>query len=347
MKKFNLTLNKDFKYEELTEGLRGKDINLRFHDSDFMPDFAIVEVKSEEVLQSINFISEYEESGVGYLLGRRPELDTSMLIKTVPKPNIECKDLKDVGLYGLGVGIAVIDSGYNEEYCGKIEEAENFSSGPNALAHDGHGNIVISIIKKYAGMAKIYSAKVCQEGNKIDEESVHRALKWIRGIEGIKLINMSIGFERNCVGSCNLSRAINKMVDLGYIIFAAIGNDGEKAARCPACAEKIVAVGGLDPEGNKVASFSNKGHINGFNKPDLLTSAHGFTYSQGVPNPYWGTSFAAPILTGIVGACYPKFISGNIKQTLIDCCTQLVDQPFSKQGNGKFELEKLLEVLHQ
>lgn len=346
MKKFNITLNRDFEYQELVEGLRGEGVNLRFYDEHFMPDFAIVEVSSQEILNNINFISEYEESGVGHLLGRRSELDTSMLIKVVPKPNVECQGLKQLGLYGLGVGIAVIDSGYNEEYCGKIEAAENFSSGPNALAYNGHGNIVISVIKKYASMAKIYSAKVCHEGNRIDEESVHRALKWIRGIEGIKVINMSIGFDRNCIGNCRLSRAINKMVDLGYIIFAAIGNDGERAARCPSCAEKIIAVGGLAPDGNKVASFSNKGHINGFNKPDLLTSAHGFTYSQGIPNPYWGTSFAAPILTGIIASCYPKFTSINIKDTLIECCNQLVDQPISKQGNGKFELEKLLEVLH-
>ncbi|MEI3896140.1 MULTISPECIES: S8 family peptidase [Bacillus] len=346
MKKFNINLNQTFNYKTLKEKLSEQHLELRFYDEKFMPEFAIIKAESSEVLKQIDFINDFEECGIGYLLGK-PRKNNNAEIKVHSKPDIDNISLRNAGLYGLGIGIAVIDSGYNEEFCGKVEDAENFSSGPNPLAHLGHGNIVISIVKKYASMAKIYSAKVCHEDG-IDEESVHRALKWIRGIEGIKVINMSIGFDRNCQGNCFLSKAINKMVDLGYIIIGAVGNDGDKGktARCPSCAEKMISVGGISEDGNKVAFFSNKGHINGFNKPDLLAPANGLTIYEGVPDLYRGTSFAAPIVAGIVAACHPKLEIERVKDILISSCTPLVDQPISKQGNGRFELQSLLEVLN-
>jgi subtilisin family serine protease len=265
-------------------------------------------------------------------------------LKAIPKPIIDNTPLANLGRYGLGTNIAIIDSGYDPEANGSVELTENFTSAVTTEDTIGHGRIVIALVKNFAPAAKIYSAKVSIKDDDIDEEYVYRALAWVRSLDNVKIVNMSIGVERECQGLCNLSRVINKMSEQGYIIVSAVGNTGG-LTHCPACSEKAVSIGSLDRTGENVATFSCKGHTNS-TKPDLVAQGCGNTQFQGFTHPYNGTSFAAPVVTGIVAANINMIKNTkNVKQYLIMSCDPILDVSPSKQGAGKLNLPKLLEVI--
>lgn len=114
---------------------------------------------------------------------------------------------------------------------------------------------------------------------------------------------------------------------------------------CPACSEKAISVGALNRTGDNVATFSCKGHTNS-TKPDLLTSGYGVTQYQGITDNYYGTSFTAPVVAGIVAANINMIRNiQNVKQYLIMSCDPILDVVPSKQGAGKLNLSKLLEVI--
>ncbi|MCZ0704220.1 hypothetical protein J2T56_002520 [Natronobacillus azotifigens] len=191
--------------------------------------------------------------------------------------------------------------------------------------------------------ATIYSAKVCIDDD-IDEEDVFRALDWVITLPEVKCINLSLGIDAKCLGDCDLANKINAMTKMGYIIVAAMGNQ-DSLTHCPACAEGAISVGSLDEKGKKVASFSSQGHINS-NKPDLVAPGNGTQLILGIPSPFHGTSFAAPIVTGVLGATYNMFEQGkNVKEYIVSSCEPLLDVPRTKQGYGKLNLKKYLEEI--
>jgi subtilisin family serine protease len=340
MSKHTVVLHEDYN-ESIKEQLILNSATIKYED-DFLKDFVVIETDDIDTIRSLRFVKGIEDIAT-YSLLDIPKVQAHRM-KAAPSPFIDNALLTNQGRYGLGVKVAVIDSGYTPEANGSIEAAENFTTAVTTEDTLGHGTIVITLLKTYAPVAKVYSAKVSINDNDIDEEYVYRALKWIRSLEDVKIINMSIGVERDCQGLCNLSRVINRMSDQGYVIVAAVGNTGG-LTHCPACSEKAISVGALNRTGDNVATFSCKGHTNS-TKPDLLTSSYGVTQYQGITGDYHGTSFAAPIVTGIVAANVSMIKdTQNVKQYLIMSCDPILDVVPSKQGAGKFNLSKLLEVI--
>ncbi|WP_449290075.1 S8 family peptidase [Paenibacillus chungangensis] len=340
MSKYTVMFHEEYD-ESIKQQLLDSNATINYED-DFLKDFVVIETEDINKIRALSIVKGIEDIAVFSLLDI-PKAQSHKM-KTVPTPIIDTSLLTNQGRYGLGVKVAVIDSGYTPEANGSIEAAENFTSAVTTEDSLGHGTIVITLLKTYAPVAKIYSAKVSINDNDIDEEYVYRALKWIRSLDDVKVINMSIGVERDCQGLCNLSRVINKMVDQGYVIVAAVGNTGG-LTHCPACSEKAISVGALNRAGDNVASFSCKGHTNS-TKPDLLTSGYGITQYQGITSDYHGTSFAAPIVAGIVGANVSMIKdTQNVKQYLMMSCDPILNVRSSKQGAGKLNLSKLLEVI--
>jgi subtilisin family serine protease len=340
MSKYTVVFNENYS-ESIRQQLLHHNITIKYED-DYLGDFAIIETEDIDTIRSLSFVKEIEETATFTLLDI-PKIQAHRM-KAVPSPFIDNTHLTNLGRYGLGVNVAVIDSGYTLDANGPIEAAENFTVAVTTEDTLGHGTVVISLLKTYAPAAKIYSAKVSINDNDIDEEYVYRALKWIRSLEDVKLINMSIGIDRECQGQCNLSRVINKMSDQGYVIVTAVGNTGG-LTHCPACSEKAISVGALNRSGDNVATFSCKGHTNS-TKPDLLTSGYGVTQYQGITDDYNGTSFAAPIVAGVIAANISMIKNTkNVKQYLMKSCDPILDVVPSKQGAGMFNLSKLLEVI--
>lgn len=340
MSKYTVILNQAYD-ENVKHQLLQSGASIKYED-DLLNDFIIVESEDIERIKLLSFVKDIEETSTFKLLDI-PRVQQHRL-KVVPSPLIDNTSLANLGRYGLGVKVAVIDSGFDSEANGSIEAAENFTTAVTSADTVGHGTIVITLIKNFVPVAKIYSAKVAIEVDDIDEEYVYRALAWVRSLEDVKIINMSIGVERECRGLCNLSRVINKMSDMGYTIITAVGNTGG-LTHCPACSEAAISVGSLNRTGDNVATFSCKGHINS-SKPTLLVPGYGVTQYHGISNNYQGTSFAAPIVTGIVAANINMIKNpNNVKQYLIRSCDSILDLEASYQGAGKLNLTKLLEAI--
>ena len=340
MLKFSVILNIPFN-EKVNDDFNRKGIVVNYVD-DLLEELVIVKAESREIVEKSKFVLEVQDIRKGKLLDI-PDIHPRLQMK--PFPAISIEPLEKLGLYGLGVKVAVIDSGYDSELNHYVEEVENFTDDVTAEAKVSHGPMVMSLIKNYAYAAKIYSAKVAINDD-IDEEHVFRALKWVRSIEGLKIINMSLGFERECSGNCSLSKVTNKMRELGYIIVAAVGNTGEECGQvhCPACAEGVISVGALNQTGDKVASFSCSGHINS-SKPNLVAPGHGASTYGGLSYPYYGTSFAAPIVSGIFTALFNEIDVSKLDEYIYESCDKLNKEKISKQGAGKLNLPKLLEVV--
>lgn len=119
--------------------------------------------------------------------------------------------------------------------------------------------------------------------------------------QGAHVINISSG-ELTPSGEphASLARAVRLCADNGVLIVAAAGNDGCQCLNVPAAVPSVLAVGAIDAQGVPLAS-SNWGplyQIQGILAPgeNILGAAPG-----GGVAIRSGTSFATPIVSGIVG----------------------------------------------
>jgi len=117
---------------------------------------------------------------------------------------------------------------------------------------------------------------------------------------GAHIINISAG-QLTASGEAEpyLSQAVQLCADNGVLIVAAAGNDGCECVHVPAAVASVLAVGAADATGHPLA-FSNWGSA--YQQQGIL--ALGENILGAVPNgktiTRTGTSFATPIVTGIV-----------------------------------------------
>lgn len=357
MKEYIVELDKPFN-STVKDYFTNRDIKVIFHD-EILSDLVIIETNCD--INSLEHVKSFNEPRVGELLHKA---DVKSIRTVKMEPHIDPAILYDYG-YGFGVKIAVLDSGVNKDICPDIEDEIDFT-GVGKYTEFPHGSVVTSIIKHYAKASHIYSAKVCQGGNDLKEANIFKGLKWARQKQ-VDIINMSIGLPYNCDGNCQLSRYINTIVEkFGIMIVSAAGNDSEsdglnfeKKVHCPACAFESISVGSLSKTGDDVAHFSVPGLVNS-DKPNIVTSGFGYLYSNGDYTPFQGTSFSAPVITGIMG-CLVSYLSKTginvvtdsdkiirmqkLRLKLFETATFIDGVYASRQGLGKFNLINLLEVL--
>lgn len=340
---------------EIEEYFLTRGSNILFFD-EILPELVIIE--TDQDISTFKYVSSYREPRTGYLLKGKNE---SGFKNVRMEPEVDSDALHEFG-YGFGVKIAVLDAGIDKDICPDVKEEEDFT-GIGLYTESPHGSIVTRIIKSFAKAAQVYSAKVCHDEDSLKETNVFRALKWARE-KNVHVINMSLGFPYDCDGTCQLSKYINKIVrDFGIFVVAAAGNDFNaegKKVHCPACANEVISVGSLTKDGLDVASFSVPGKPNS-DKPNILTSGYGRLETLTYSTPFRGTSFSAPVVTGIIG-CLVSYIPNmditvlseleqkrtvmqKVKMKLYETTTYLDGVFSSRQGLGKVNLQKLLEVL--
>lgn len=259
------------------------------------------------------------------------------------KPRINIKKLRDAQLIGWGSKVAIIDSGVNNIDNLHIASHKDFV-GTGYHDFFGHGTRVASIVRKLAPGAQIISAKI---GDKVpDEVLAMAALEWAID-EGAKVINISCCFPHKKVcghkKKYQLCKLVDKIVEVEEVlVIVAAGNYGpnEGTIFCPGCAENAITVGSVNSSNDKVHEESSRGRI-GVNKPNILTT--GGVYFDGSYG--WGTSFATPIIAGIVAASFNRLKEpDNIRKCLYQSTIDL-GEPQNHQGLGLFSLEKYLEVM--
>lgn len=169
--------------------------------------------------------------------------------------------LRDAGYTGIGVKVAVIDSGIDEThpgFNGKVTRKQWYRDG-TPLSQDFHGTHVAGTVHLMAPDADIYDYRVFgRRGTSIDRAiglAIDQAIA-----DGCQVINMSLGGPRP-FGP--IRSAVKRAYDAGVIVVCAAGNEGDgnpltNENSWPANYKESISVAALvKSDGLPVARFSN------------------------------------------------------------------------------------------
>lgn len=180
-----------------------------------------------------------------------------------------------------GPRIGLVDSGVNTSV--RVAEQRAFAAdGP--VAGD-HGTTIAGLISSAAPGARIYAADIYGGAPTGGASSaLARALGWM-ATENIAVINVSLVGPRNQV----VQAVVARMVTRGFVIVAAVGNDGPAAAPLfPAAYEGVVGVTGVDARDRVLVEAGRGAQV------DFA--------AIGVQGRVRGTSYAAPIVAARLAA---------------------------------------------
>lgn len=177
----------------------------------------------------------------------------------------------------------------------------------------GHGTSVAGLLvgqdasgalSGYAGGATLYAVAAFgrdTRGAAADVERLGAALDWLLA-NNVRLINMSFAGPENAALESLLQGAKNR----GAILIAAAGNGGNAKAVYPAASESVIAVTAVDARLRRYRSANIGNHIE-FAAPGVdlyVAKGQGGGYAS-------GTSYAAPILTGLVARLMARGITSG------------------------------------
>ncbi|MGH1337837.1 MAG: S8 family serine peptidase [Aureispira sp.] len=226
---------------------------------------------------------------------------------------------------GKGVKVAILDGSIDTSHpCfvgSNISFTNNMPSSDMATTHGTHvASIMLSNeVEELKGICPevecisipIFRAR--EDGNIIPSSQLELA----RSIEtalnsGVDIINISAGEKvLSAEPQQRLQRIIERCVEEGVLLISAVGNDGCPCIHVPAIHPNILAVGALDMEGVPT-SFSNWGKPYQFNGIMAPGEAIKGANPEGGYSERSGTSFATPIVSGVVALIY-----SYLKHTLL------------------------------
>ncbi len=285
-----------------------------------------------------------------------------------------CHLLHKKGYKGQGVQIAILDAGFykvdelpafesvrkNKQILGVKDFVDSDSMVYDASSHGMQvfSTMAGQIRKKFMGTApkaKYWLLRTEQA----NYEYVIEEYNWLVGAEfadsaGVDLINSSLGYTRFDDNSTNhtyedldgnttlASRAADKAAAKGILVVLSAGNEGDNLSwqhvSTPADADSVVAVGALKRDGTK-AYFSSFGpSYDNRIKPEVCAvgSSSAVSGTDGKISTAYGTSFAAPIMAGML-ACiiqaHPKLTNMQIIELLKKTSSQ-ANNPDNKTGYG-------------
>lgn len=277
-----------------------------------------------------------------------------------------CADyMHNQGFSGEGKIIAIMDGGFNRAknmyYFDSLFQNNNVLGGydfvnnnSNPFAYSDHGTQVLSCIAGYAKGSLIGTAPHAQFYLfRTEEEATEYPVEeanWLIAAEradslGVDIINSSLGYSTFDDKSLNhtykdmngkttiISRAAAMAASTGMLCVISAGNNGAdrwKYISAPADADSILAVGAVNSEGVP-GRFSGYGpSSDGRIKPDV--AAMGVSAIVGKTNNEIGsgngTSFAAPILCGMVAGLWQSLPDLTNLQII-----ELVKKSASKYSN--------------
>ncbi|MGD9678448.1 MAG: S8 family serine peptidase [Vulcanibacillus sp.] len=337
--KYIVKLNKALT-DEQSQTLKDLEVNI-IYKSNLLPILGI-ETTCINKIMDLSFINYIRES-------RKGEFQEGSFLKNIIQfqPPVKRSLLISNGFTGWGnIKVAILDSGINDEDNElKVCESIDFTN-TGMFDHKTHGTIVAKIIKTYASGANLYIAKVGKLN--VDEIHIMKALEWADS-KKVDIINISVGFpnkrknlkNKACKGECELCQLVNAISKRGIAIICAAGNNNKHldSINCPGNSQGALTVGAID--GNKgIANYSSIG-VPGIAKPNLVAPGNLYYDNAFIT----GTSFAAPLISGILGAILHR--SGNITKATEYLYTTLDDLgvPKHEQGLGCLNVEKLVEVI--
>jgi len=287
----------------------------------------------------------------------RAFLDTSPARIAVPP-------LWSEGLSGLGVRIAVVDTGIDRghpDLSDRILDATDFTGEGPDDGH-GHGTHCASVAAgsgsasegRYRGIApgaQVLSAKVLRNDGDGMMSDVMAGIEWAVD-KGAQVISLSLGGTGPSDGRDALSETCNAAVEYGVAVCVAAGNDGPRpySIGAPGTAERVITIGACDDQ-DAMAAFSSRGPtMDGRAKPDVVlpgvdiaaARASGTAMGTTVDAHYTsasGTSMAAPHAAGVCALLLeaePDISPDQIKARLMATAVDVGVGPYD-QGSGRVD----------
>jgi len=155
----------------------------------------------------------------------------------------------------------------------------------------GHGTMVAGIVHLIAPSARIMPLKPFTADGKATLYNVIRAIYYAQ-LNGARVINMSLSFATD---SPALETAIYFVSERQVVCVASTGNQGLETMAYPAAYDRVAGIGSVN-DADVQSVFTNHGdNITLVAAPGeaIVTTFPGGKYAVG-----WGTSFAAPIVSG-------------------------------------------------
>jgi subtilisin family serine protease len=232
------------------------------------------------------------------------------------------------GIDGTGVVIGVIDNGVDVNHPAlkltadgrkKVIREVNISGNPNPPRD--HGTLVAGLIagfelNGYKGCAynsQIISFMVVDSDGTATDVNLAKAID-LAVFQGCHIINISMGGSDPI--SSGMKASIDRAIEKGVIIICSSGNDGPNSINYPAQYEKCVSVSGITynpTTGNiGVSDFASTNSGVDFTAvaSDVTVCTPGSGYSLAD-----GTSFSAPIVSGLAALLRHKYIRSTLSSS--------------------------------
>lgn len=271
--------------------------------------------------------------------------------------------IREKGLSGEGVRIAIIDSGINSSHpdfnnvnilpgynCS--EDAEDVYDYSDEV---GHGTMVAGLIAAQTdneiGISGIASnAQIIPI--KVTSQSTFSISSLFSGLEkalttDCDIINMSLGGAITNPDTLSVFKEyIDKAEEKGMIVIAAVGNYGSSTLYYPASFDNVIGVGSVN-ENLTVSSFSQK------NRSVFITAPGNNIISLSNSNSVAttsGTSFATPIVTAvtaIIKEVNPDCSLQDLKELFINTSIDSGVEGYDiKYGYGLLNVENIIQEIN-
>jgi Subtilase family len=237
-----------------------------------------------------------------------------------------------------GLRIGMIDRGVDATHAVFRDSKFHLHGCGDRPMPDPHGTAVASLIAgqsaEFHGAApgaEIYAADVfcgTVRGGSVD--LIADAFAWLVA-QDVPIINVSLVGPRNTM----IEYVVKAVIARGHVIVAAVGNDGPAApALFPASYDGVVGVTGVDAH-REVLVEAGRG-------PQVDFAAPGADMAAAVPGQSFGsvrgTSFAAPIVTGLLAAQMTEAAPSAIEVAIAALAGRAIDLgatgPDRVYGNG-------------
>lgn len=259
------------------------------------------------------------------------------------------------------ITIAVIDTGVDsshEDLQNNLLQGYNsvYETESNDYVH-AHGTNVVGIIASelhnqigISGIIGNHPIKILPINSSFDQDE---GLMWdtdiIKAIQyAIKhnadVINMSFGSTEQSSG---IEYWVNKALDKGIIIVAASGNSGINEYTYPASYEGVISVGSIE-KSMELSYYST------WNDKVDVVAGGSLIYTTDIDNTYtygYGTSFATPYVTGLVGimkVVNPELSNDEIKEILYETSIDLGESgKDDKFGHGMINAKSAVDRAYE
>ena len=259
---------------------------------------------------------------------------------------------------GMGVGVAVLDTGIEEvnEIMGRVVNAFRLDPATgNAVqitTYDthGHGTHVAGLVAGstvgVAPKADLMNFIMIPHGHGNISDFIF-AIEFVATRPEISILNMSAGIH-GFTGA--MSPAISAILAVGILPVIAIGNEGPNTSRSPGNYSNVLSIG-ASTRNNSVAYFSGGGTMNVNNQiytvPEMVAPGQDVTSCvvDGNYQSWSGTSMATPIVSGLAALIIeqnPMITEPNLRSEIMSALQTLPGIPADRQGNGLAQLPQYL-----